>query len=186
MSVLFFLNPHGPLSFTSHCRSRSAFPPFRFVFLFLYPHSPSPVYGFPSFLFFFGPFSSLRFVPFSLFVFLFLCSFSSHLLALSAIFIGQRGAGASLLPPYSSAWGAGFAALPQHRVGWPMGWLARRGAPDFSPSRCLGFRVFCRAHDLQELMMKEEENSPPSPAACPGEGERRTVSLKTAPFYFFF
>jgi len=34
--------------------------------------------------------------------------------------------------------------------------------------------------------MKEEENSPPSPAACPGEGERRTVSLKTTPFYFFF
>jgi len=81
-----------------------------------------------------------------------------------------------------------MALLPCHSTGlagqWA--WLARRGAPDFSPSRCLGFRVFCRAHGLQELMMKEEENSPPSPAACPGEGERRTVSLKTTPFYFFF
>jgi hypothetical protein len=35
LSISFFLNPHGPLSFTSHCPSRSVFSPFRFVFPFL-------------------------------------------------------------------------------------------------------------------------------------------------------
>jgi hypothetical protein len=38
-------------------------------------------------------------------------------LALSVIFIGQRGAGASLLPPYSSAWGAGL-CCPATAPGW--------------------------------------------------------------------
>jgi hypothetical protein len=53
----------------------------------------------------------------SLLLFLFLCPFSSHLLALSAIFIRQRGAGASLLPPYSSVWGAGL-CCPATTPGW--------------------------------------------------------------------
>jgi len=35
-------------------------------------------------------------------------------------------------------------------------------------------------------MKKEEENCLPSPAARPGEGERRTVSLKMTLFCFFF
>jgi hypothetical protein len=35
-------------------------------------------------------------------------------------------------------------------------------------------------------MKKEEENCLPSPAARPGEGERRTVSLKTTLFCLFF
>jgi len=76
VSVSFFLNPHGPLSFTSHCPSRSAFPPFRFFFLFLYPHSPSLVYGFPGFSFLFWSvfLSSIR--SFLSFCFLFLCPFS--------------------------------------------------------------------------------------------------------------
>jgi hypothetical protein len=35
-------------------------------------------------------------------------------------------------------------------------------------------------------MKKEEENCLPSPAARPGEGERRTVSLKMTLFCLFF
>jgi len=139
VSVSFFLNPHGPLSFTSHCPFRSAFPPFQFVFPFLYPHSPSPVYGFSRFSFLFGMFSSLRFVCFSLFLFYFSASFPSPFsfkkspslfLVLGTVFIEQRGAACCCV------WRAG-----QRRVGW---WarLARRGAPDFSLSWCMGLRAF--------------------------------------------
>jgi hypothetical protein len=42
--------------------------------------------------------------------------------------------------------------------------LARRVAPDFSSSRCVGLRVFCRARESLEMMMKEAE-------------EKKTVSL---------
>jgi hypothetical protein len=55
--------------------------------------------------------------------------------------------------------------------------------PLVSHHQGLGFRDFCRARGSQELMKKEEENCLPSPAACPGEGERRTVSLKTFNFF---
>jgi len=112
-SVPLFLYPHGPLSFTSHYPSCSV------LFFLLSVHFPSPIYGFPGFLSFFGPFSSLWFVPFSLFLFYFSASpLFSPLppllrVGVRAVFIGQKGAGASLLPPYLSAWGAG---LP--------GWLA--------------------------------------------------------------
>jgi hypothetical protein len=58
--------------------------------------------------------------------------------------------------------------------------------PLVSHHQGLGFRDFCRARGSQELMKKEEENCLPSPAACPGEGERRTVSLKTTLFCLFF
>jgi hypothetical protein len=58
--------------------------------------------------------------------------------------------------------------------------------PLVSHHQGLGFRDFCRACGSQELMKKEEENCLPSPAACPGEGERRTVSLKTTLFCLFF
>jgi len=117
--VSFFLNPHGPLSFTSHCPSRSAFPPFRFFFLFLYPHSPSLVYGFPGFSFLFWSvfLSSVRY--FLSFCFLFLCPFSLlfHVWWRWGGFIGQKGVGASLLPPYDNAWGAGL-CCPTTAPGW--------------------------------------------------------------------
>jgi len=58
--------------------------------------------------------------------------------------------------------------------------------PLISHHQGLGFRDFCRARGSQELMKKEEENCLPSPAARPGEGERRTVSLKTTLFCLFF
>jgi len=122
--VLLFLNPHGPLSFTSHYPSRSVlFFPFGSFSLSSNPHSPSLVYSFPGFLSFFGPFSSLWFVPFSLFLFYFSASpLFSPLPPLSgagvgAVFIGQKGAGASLLPPYLSAWGAGLCS-PATVLGW--------------------------------------------------------------------
>ena len=62
--------------------------------------------------------------------------------------------------------------------------LARRVAPDFSSSRCVGLRVFRRARDSLEMMMKEaeEKNSFSSPAARLGEEESGTMSLKTTPF----
>ena len=50
---------------------------------------------------------------------------------------------------------------------WSVGqWapLARRVAPDFSSSRCVGLRVFRRARESLEMMMKEAE-------------EKKTVSL---------
>jgi hypothetical protein len=55
-----FLNSHGPLSFTSHCPSRSILFSFFFGLLSLSskPHSPSPVCVFPG-SFLFGLFSSL-------------------------------------------------------------------------------------------------------------------------------
>jgi hypothetical protein len=69
--------------------------------------------------------------------------------------------------------------------------LARRVAPDFSSSRCVGLRVFRRARDSLEMMMKEaeEKNGFSSPAARSGEEESGTMSLKTTPFcssFFFF
>jgi len=90
--VSFFLNPYGPLSFTSHYPSRSAFLVFRFI-------------------------------PFSLFVFYFSARFLSpfvfsfpRVLVLGG-FIGQKGAGASLLPPYGIAWGVGL-CCPATAPGW--------------------------------------------------------------------
>jgi hypothetical protein len=74
--------------------------------------------------------------------------------------------------------------------GWPASGRGRQGAaPLTSHHQGLGFRDFCRARGSQELMKKEEENCLPSPVARPGEGERRTVSLKTTlfcPVFFFF
>jgi len=66
--------------------------------------------------------------------------------------------------------------------------LARRVAPDFSSSRCVGLRVFRRARESLEMMMKEaeEKNGFSSPAARPGEGERGIVSFKTTLFCTFF
>jgi hypothetical protein len=49
----------------------SFFFPFDSFSLSSNPHSPSLVYGFPGFLSFFGSFSSLWFIPFSLFLFYF-------------------------------------------------------------------------------------------------------------------
>jgi hypothetical protein len=48
----------------------------------------------------------------------------------------------------------------------------------------VGLRVFRRARDSLEMMMKEaeEKNSFSSPAARPGEEESGTMSLKTTPF----
>ena len=66
------------------------------------------------------------------------------------------------------------------------GLVGGHGAPDFSSSRCVGFRVFYKARDSHELMKKEEENCLPSPIARPGEGERRTMSLKTTMICSFF
>jgi len=54
--------------------------------------------------------SPCSFLPFSLpspSFFFFSCFSSSSLLSLRVVFIGQRGAGASLSPPYRCAWGAG-------------------------------------------------------------------------------
>jgi len=71
--------------------------------------------------------------------------------------------------------------------GWPASGRGWQGAaPLTSHYQGLGLRDFCRARGSQELMKKEEENYLPSPAARPGEGERRTVSLKTTLFYPFF
>jgi len=125
--------------------------PFRFVFSSLRfvlsslllllpsnPHSPSflsptvsPMFMvFPVF-FFFGPF------PFLFPSFSSLCSLFSLLVPPLmcwrwASIYRAKGAGAL----YCYAWGVG-----QRRVGW---WarLARRGAPDFSLSRCVGLRAF--------------------------------------------
>ena len=67
---LFFLTltVHSPLPLTVPLGRFFLFP-FGSFSLSSNPHSPSLVYGFPGFLSFFGPLSSLRFVPFSLFPF---------------------------------------------------------------------------------------------------------------------
>ena len=130
----FFLNFHDPLSFTSHYSSRfMAFPVF---FPFLVCSLLSSL-----FLLFWLVFISLRF---PLFWFLLLPYFISP--ACWRLVSIYRGNGAR--PLYYCAWGAG-----QRRVGW---WarLARRGTPGFSSSRCVGFQIFYRAHDSQELMKK--------------------------------
>jgi len=194
VSVLFFLNPHGPLSLTTQWPSRFVFLFFRFIFLFHYLHSPSLLYGFPGFSFFFWSIflSSVR--SFLSFRFLFLCQFSLpfciFLFLVCWCWGGIYRAKRSGCVPIATLWQrmGSRALLPCHSAGlagqWA--WLARRGALDFSSSRCLGFRVFCKAHCSQELMKKEEEKCLPSLAAHPGEGERRTVSLKTTLFCFFF
>jgi len=74
-------------------------------------------------------YSFLHFSLFSLLSFKLLFIPLSPVLALG-VFIGQKGAGASLLPPYGSAWGAGLccpATTP--------GWLAnKRGWQGAAPS----------------------------------------------------
>jgi hypothetical protein len=91
--------------------------------------------------------SSLRFLPFS-FCFLFSPLFTCWCWG---VFIGQKGAGASLLPPYGSAWGAGLAALPQRRVGWAVGVAGRARLPWCIIMRVCGVsgggrHVACRVH----------------------------------------
>jgi len=61
------LTVHSPLPLTVPLGRFFLFP-FDSFSLSSNPHSPSLVYGFPGFLSFFGPFSSLQFVPFSLFL----------------------------------------------------------------------------------------------------------------------
>jgi len=87
--VPLFLNPHGPLSFTSHYPSRLVlFFPFGSFSLSSNPHSPSLVYGFPGFLSFlvrfplFGSFPSLFSFFISLHLPLFLLSLPSRVLVL--------------------------------------------------------------------------------------------------------
>jgi hypothetical protein len=62
-------------------------------------------------------------ISFPLFCILYVLSFFSPslVLVLRAIFIGKRGAGASLSPPYCCAWG--------HRVSWPVGVAGRAQLP---------------------------------------------------------
>ena len=118
--------------------------------------------------------------PVSRFSFLSLCFGSSlsilSVLSLSVIFFSSV---CSLLPSVPSP-------LSSSRAGVQSLFI---GALDFSSSRCVGLRVFCRANGSQELMKKEKENCLPSPVACPGEGEKGTVPLKTTLFcslLFFF
>jgi len=159
----FFLNCHGPLSFTSHCPSRYVFPVF--------------------FPLFFGLFSPLLSSVPSLFfsVFCFPPLFPLFACWRWGVFIGQKGAGASLLPPYGSAWGAGLAALPQRRVGWVVGVAGRARLPWCIIMRVCGVsgggrHVACRVHWRKKKKL-------PSPVARPGEGERGTLSFKTTLFF---
>ena len=113
----------------------SSFPllfPFSLYFISLFgsfSHPPPFFFLFRSLSFLFPSFSSLRSL-FSLFV---LCYFSASSLLLFffspvcwrwGVFIRQKGAGASLLPPYSSAWGVRLccpATAPNEvasRCGW--------------------------------------------------------------------
>jgi len=129
--------------------------PFILSVLFL-KKLPSPVSSFPLlfpfslyFISLFGSFSPpfgsfcflLCFCFFSLrFFFLFSQPLSFSLLSPPAwwrcggVFIGQKGAGASLLPPYSSAWGAGL-CCPPTASGWlANGWGWQGAAPLVFPS----------------------------------------------------
>ena len=97
--------------------------------LWLVLSSPPLFFLFRSLSFLFPSFSSLRSL-FSLFV---LCYFSASSLLLFffspvcwrwGVFIRQKGAGASLLPPYSSAWGVGLCcpATEPNEVASRCGW----------------------------------------------------------------
>jgi Zn-dependent protease with chaperone function len=107
-------------------------------------------FSFPSFLVC-SLLSSLRFLPFSFLFSLFLPLSPLFACWRWEVFIGQKGAGASLLPPYGSAWGAGLAALPQRRVGWAVGVAGRARLPWCIIMRVCGVsgsgrHVACRVH----------------------------------------
>jgi hypothetical protein len=107
-------------------------------------------FSFPSFLVC-SLLSSLRFLPFSFLFSLFLPFSPLFACWRWGVFIGQKGAGASLLPPYGSAWGAGLAALPQRRVGWAVGVAGRARLPWCIIMRVCGVsgggrHVACRVH----------------------------------------
>jgi hypothetical protein len=88
---------------------------------------------------------------FPFFLCVFFCSSSSPRVLTLGVFIRQKGAGASLLPPYGSAWGAGLAALPQCRVGWAVSVASRARLPWCIIMRVCGVsgggrHVACRVH----------------------------------------
>jgi hypothetical protein len=82
------------------------------------------------------------------------------------VFIGQRGAGASLSPPYHAHGEWGLPALPRRRARWPMG-------------------VDCRAW-LRWFLIMRGSGALGFGRARPGEEEGGTVSLKTTLFCSFF
>ena len=83
-------------------------------------------------------------ISFPLFFILFVLSFfpPSLVLVLRAIFIGKRGVGASLSPPYCCAWGC--------RVSWLVGVAGRARLPRFLIMRRRGASGFGRARDRKE------------------------------------
>jgi len=101
------------------------------------------------------------------------------------VFIGQKGAGASLLPPYSSAWGAGL-CCPATAPGWLANGWGWQGATSlvFFITRVHGGAAL--AGRWRVGFNEERRKKLPSPAARPGEGERGTVSFKTTLFCTFF
>jgi len=137
-------------------------------------------FSFPSFLVC-SLLSSLRFLPFSFLFSLFLPFSPLFACWRWEVFIGQKGAGASLLPPYGSTWGAGLAALPQRLVGWAVGVAGRARLPWCIIMRVCGVseggrHVACRVHWRKKKKL-------PSPAARLGERERGTMSFWTTLFF---
>jgi len=191
----------------------SRFLPYSFVFLVVSPLSsrfvfkfPTPFQAFPSspfgfisgslfpfvlsprFVFYFSPFLP-SFFSCSVFVFSprfpFFVPF--FLFSMFPVFSPPPCVGVEPLFIEPKEWGSLLSRMGQGSAGRLASGRRWQGVlPLVSHHQGLGFRDFCKARDSQELMKKEEENCLPSPAACPGEGERRTVSLKTTLFCLFF
>jgi len=108
-----------------------SFSPLTLIVPLFYLSQSLPCLWFSPFFFFFGPFPFL-FPSFSSLRSLFSLLVPPLLCWRWVSIYRAKGEGAL----YCCAWGVG-----QHRVGW---WarLARRGAPDFSSSRCVGLRAF--------------------------------------------
>jgi len=174
VSVSFFLNPHGPLSLTSHCPPRSAFP-------FSLPSQSLSCLWLSQFSFLFWSvfLSSVR--SFLSFPFFFCVFPLPSVLALGAIY---RAKGAGLFTVANGEQGT------RRLVGqWAR--LARRGSLGFGRARSgwsasgRGSLDFGKARGKKETQQKERKKTKPflsSPAARPGEEERGTVSFKTTPF----
>ena len=170
---------YPPGLFSSFLPRFKLFLPPRFGFLMVLFCS---VRSLSSVRFYFSLVPPFRFLLFS-FSFLYLG------LASSAVFIGQRGAGASLLPPYHCVWGE-EPYWPATAPGWPGNGRGWQGTDSLGLSfmRVCGVSGGGRAYGVQGLMKKEEENKNAfsSPAARPGEEERGTVSFTMTPLSFFF